>query len=344
MRYPPQSSSSPRSDARTSVSSPSGSRTNAWPTYSLTARPYGDGATVNTSGAEFRHEGVHACLGWIVPVSHDEILAGYLQHLRRLRRSPVTIRQYSVLLTVWFRFCESHNVGEPDRADLEAFLDEHPEWVPGTANLYLTAISNIYVWAMAHGFASTNPVAGFQRPKMPGRQPHPISEADLERAIAHAAPSMAAILQLGARAGLRAKEIAQLHTRDITLGDRPTLRIASGKGNKTRVVPLAPRVADAIEAIAPENGFVFPGRHPGPTDHSTCCQPASISRMVTRHFQALGIDSSCNELRHRFLTEYYGATKDIRSTQELAGHVNIATTAGYIAINVDDAGEVVDKL
>jgi integrase len=144
---------------------------------------------MNASGEEFRHEGVHTCLGWTVPeVPRDEVLKGFLQHLRRLHRSPVTIHQYSVMLTVWFRFCDSRGVHEPGRAEIEAFLDEHPEWLASTANLYLVAMSGFYSWAEAHGLADANPVAGFQRPKLPRNQPHPISEPDLERAIAQATP------------------------------------------------------------------------------------------------------------------------------------------------------------
>lgn len=258
----------------------------------------------------------------------------YRAHLLRRRLSPVTVRNYSRTLRVWF----AELGDDPTPGDVETWLDQHPGWAPKTASLYLTTVNGYYVWALERGLVSANPVAKIEKPRAAKGVPHPISEPDLERALWEARPQMVAILQLGARAGLRAKEIAAVHTRDITLGDRPQVRIPLGKGDKSRLVPLAPVVLDAIVAVTHVEGFVFPGR---PDGHQ---KPGTISRRVTNHFQALGIDSTCHELRHRFATRLYQTSHDIVLVQRMLGHESIATTQGYAAADLETAGGLVDAL
>jgi len=157
------------------------------------------------------------------------------------------------------------------------------------------------------------------------------------------------VLQLGARAGLSAKEIAGLHSRDIMLDERPRLRVVHGKGGKERVVPLNTKVLHALQKLGIEQtGYVFPGRVDGQprlhSDRKTHMKAGSISRMVTRHFQQLGIDSTCESLRQRFFKAAFKETKDMRLVQELAGHERITTTVEYTAVNEEATAEAIDRL
>ncbi|HXC79463.1 MAG TPA: tyrosine-type recombinase/integrase, partial [Candidatus Acidoferrum sp.] len=71
----------------------------------------------------------------------------------------------------------------------------------------------------------------------------------------------------------------------------------------------------------------------------------SVSAKLSVYFQRLGIDATCVSLRHRFVSRLYATNQhDLRMAQELAGHANIRTTAGYAKANMDRASEFVDKL
>ncbi len=56
------------------------------------------------------------------------------------------------------------------------------------------------------------------------------------------------------------------------------------------------------------------------------------------HFAELGIDGRAHALRHRFGTETYRASRDIRVVQELLGHASPQTTAGYAAYSRQGRG------
>jgi len=72
--------------------------------------------------------------------------------------------------------------------------------------------------------------------------------------------------------------------------------------------------------------------------------PGRISQLASAHLSSLGIHATLHQLRHRFLTEVYRETKDLRLTQELAGHSSPTTTAGYAAWSPEAAALAVAAL
>ena len=68
--------------------------------------------------------------------------------------------------------------------------------------------------------------------------------------------------------------------------------------------------------------------------------------VISAYLHEHGIDATARQLRHWFGTEVYAAGHDIRVTQELLGHSDPSTTAGYIAYSHVDAGggQVADDL
>jgi integrase len=274
-------------------------------------------------------------------------LEEYRQHLRHRRLAPGTIDAYTLTLNGWFA-----SLGDKRMAtttDVERYVGDHLDWSPTTVNLYLDTISGYYEWAAVHAYAAFNPITNVDRPRHIKRVPKPIEEDDLERALSTANDELRAVLQLGARAGLSAKEIAGLHTRDIMLDEHPRLRVVHGKGGKERVVPLNPKVLEALRKLGIEQtGYVFPGRADGQSrlhgDRKTHVKAGSVSKMVSRHLRQLGVDSTCESLRQRFFKAAFKETKDMRVVQELAGHERITTTAEYTAINETVTAEAVDRL
>jgi integrase len=206
---------------------------------------------------------------------------------------------------------------------------------------YVSQVASFYAWAVEHSLIDEDPSVVLVSPQLPRRVPRPIAEDDLELAMAAAPARIAPWLELAAYGGLRAAEIAYLSRPDVVdRGDSPVL-VVRGKGNRERIVPIAPRVSDALRLHGlPDSGYVFrrqDGR-PGPN------RPNTVTILAAEHLHSLGIPASLHQLRHRFATELYRDTRDLRMVQELLGHSSPTTTALYTAWSQDRAVAAVARL
>jgi site-specific recombinase XerD len=132
-------------------------------------------------------------------------------------------------------------------------------------------------------------------------------------------------------AGLRLSEAAALQIPDID-SDRMQLRVARGKGNKQRLVPLSPRLLAALrtywKAYRPPH-YLFPGKTPDRPYASTSIQKgikaaakrAKIQKDVTPHV-----------LRHSYATGLLEAGVDILTISRLLGHASFVTTMVYLHV------------
>jgi integrase/recombinase XerC len=143
-----------------------------------------------------------------------------------------------------------------------------------------------------------------------------------------------AVLALCYGAGLRIAEALSLSKADL---DGPSLRV-TGKGNKTRLVPLIAAVRAAIEAylnlcpypLTPSQK-IFRGAKGGELS------PRLIQVRVAQLRGALGLPPSAtpHALRHSFATHLLGRGGDLRAIQELLGHASLSTTQIYTAVDTD---------
>jgi integrase len=165
--------------------------------------------------------------------------------------------------------------------------------------------------------------------KVPQGKPKPASDEALAKALKKAPPRTQLMVRLGALAGLRAMEIAGLHSDAVTIirkkkrSKTKAFLTIKGKGSKTRIVPVTLDLAEEIQA---KNGYVFPGRIDG---HIS---PAYVSKLVSR---VLPPGVTCHKLRHRFATRAYRNGKDLRALQKVLGHSSIATTQIYVDVSDD---------
>lgn len=180
-------------------------------------------------------------------------------------------------------------------------------------------------------------------PKQPRSLPKPLSarqaldvtsnEAQLAEEPWIAARN-AAVLTLLYGSGLRISEALALTKADFRTGN-PVLRI-TGKGGKTRIVPLLSAAGEAVAAyvaacpfaIAPDEPL-FRGARGGPL------QPAIVQREMQRLRGALGLPETAtpHALRHSFATHLLGAGGDLRAIQELLGHASLSTTQVYTGVD-----------
>jgi integrase/recombinase XerC len=146
----------------------------------------------------------------------------------------------------------------------------------------------------------------------------------------------AAVLALLYGSGLRISEALGLKRRDAPAPGGTGQLVVLGKGNKTRMVPVLPQVAQAIaeymslcpHELAPE-APLFRGERGGPLS------PRIVQFAMQRMRGALGLPDTAtpHALRHSFATHLLARGGDLRSIQELLGHASLATTQIYTAVD-----------
>jgi integrase/recombinase XerC len=183
-------------------------------------------------------------------------------------------------------------------------------------------------------------------PRIKVGAPRPVSEDQAHGLIAELsfdpdradweAARDAAVLTLLWGCGLRISEGLSLTRRDAPLTD--SLRI-TGKGGKTRIVPVLDVVRERIDtyvtalpfALQPDDPL-FRAKRGGPLSprHVQATMQALRSRL------GLSDRATPHALRHSFATHLLGAGADLRAIQDLLGHASLSTTQRYT--QVDAAG------
>lgn len=256
-------------------------------------------------------------------------VGAHLEWMRARNLSRSTIHARWATLTALTQAC-----GDPLRAttgDIAALLVARG-LQPQTMNVWRSHLSAFYTWALDEGLVARNPVKRIPRAAQPANLPRPIPEASLARAIAAADPRMAAWLTLGAYAGLRVSEIAALEVENVRV-DNATIRVVMGKGRKSRVIPMHPRVRAALEPFMRDTGRLWTN----PTK--------VVGLYMNRHLRQLGLPDTAHSLRHRFATAVYEASGgDLNLTRELLGHSSTATTQVYAQVSVSRSTAAVGML
>jgi integrase/recombinase XerC len=287
-----------------------------------------------------------------------EALAAWLEHLTHERRaSPRTVQAYAGCVAPFLAFLEVHRgeslsaaaLGGVSPAEVRAYLasrrqGERPLSARSLSQA-LSAIRSFYRW-LDRRLDVVNPGLTLVRgPRLPATAPRPVTEQSARDLLSGAgddegrepweAARDAAVLTLLYGCGLRISEALSLRRRDVALG--PTLRVV-GKGSKTRVVPVLPAVAQAIDAYVRAVPFslqpdapLFRAKRGGPLS------PRHVQATVQRLRGRLGLPASAtpHALRHSFATHLLGAGADLRSIQELLGHASLSTTQRYAEVDAE---------
>jgi integrase/recombinase XerC len=256
-----------------------------------------------------------------------DLVEQHLDHLRLLGRAESTIYARRRALA---RTAAGLQVPltEATAADLMAWR-RGLRVAPETIAQYVSHVQEFFAFLLSAGRVAINPAAGIPVPEIGRRLPRPISEPDLMRAMADPPPRIRPWLVLAGWTGLRAKEIALLRREHVLDGVRPpVLLVAAGatKGRRERIVPISAFVIRELP-ITSRSGYLF-RRGDGGGGPNT---PQIVSQLAAAYLHDLGLADTLHHLRHRFGTMLYRQTRDLRLVQELLGHANPATTAGYAA-------------
>jgi len=254
------------------------------------------------------------------------VLTDHVRWMRLRGMSPHTVR----LRTLAVGLAERH--AGKDAADLTE--DDLDSWqgsllvlADRTRATYAEQVKGFFRWAHEAGKLPADPSVILIVPRRPKAVPHPISEADLERAL-RSLPAMVRLwLVLAAFAGLRAAEIAGLRREDVREDAGMPHLLVRGKGGRERVVPLGPNpLAELLAFGLPARGRLFLRTDGRPVTGKY------VSQTCNRWLHRLGIRETIHKGRHRFATQVLDHGAHIRDLQELLGHETLAATAVYTRV------------
>ncbi|MEY9755667.1 tyrosine recombinase XerC [Bradyrhizobium yuanmingense] len=153
----------------------------------------------------------------------------------------------------------------------------------------------------------------------------------------------AAVMALLYGSGLRISEALGLKRREVPKSGEGDVLVVTGKGNKTRMVPVLQNVLALVQEYVamcpyplPADGPIFVGARGGPLS------PRIIQLAMERLRGALGLPDSAtpHALRHSFATHLLSRGGDLRAIQELLGHSSLSTTQVYTGIDSERLLEV----
>lgn len=149
-----------------------------------------------------------------------------------------------------------------------------------------------------------------------------------------------AMLEIAYGCGLRAAELVRLDVADVDLDDR-ALR-ATGKGERTRTLPLGDPAADAVRRyLARARPVLAAPAQDVPADPALLLSrrgrrlsTSDVRRRMDLWVRAAGLPSDLHPhaLRHSYATHLLDGGADLRSIQELLGHARLSTTQVYTRV------------
>jgi integrase/recombinase XerC len=282
-------------------------------------------------------------------------LNDYLQHLTFERGlSTLTLQNYARDIKLLKSLLENTSFDQVQNTQIRRFIATlHSRGRSGrTIARALSAWRGFYDYLIHHKGYTQNPITGLRAPKTPKTLPQALSTDQAVKFVDIKGDGLLeqrdhAILELFYSSGLRLAELVNL---DITMLDfsEGTVTV-TGKGNKTRIVPMGSHAMDAIRTWIQRRALIkIADANPNAlfvTQQGRRITPRAVQYRVKEWSIKQGINTSMHPhlLRHSFATHVLQSSQDLRAVQEMLGHANISTTQVYTHLDFQHLATIYDK-
>jgi integrase/recombinase XerC len=279
----------------------------------------------------------------------------YLRDVRQL--SPHTLSNYQRDLASLQRYCEEHSKQSAEQlveADIRTWVSQlHRRGLAGSSiQRSLSAARSFFNYLSRERGRPRNPAASVQAPRKPRKLPKTLDADQVSKYLSFDEDTVIArrdraITELFYSSGLRLAELVAVDINDIDQHSK--LLTVTGKGNKTRTVPVG---SMALQAIA-RWLEVRPDNTAEEEDARLALFTSSRGQRISvRNIQArlkvqgrksgMLQDVHPHMLRHSFASHMLESSGDLRAVQELLGHANISTTQIYTHLDFQHLAKVYD--
>jgi tyrosine recombinase XerC len=287
--------------------------------------------------------------------SPDALIDEFVAFVRVERNlSPRTVAAYASDLAGYAVFLERADIHpfDADHRVLRSYLADldRARYARRTVARRLSAVRAFYRYLADRAYVASSPATVLSTPKIPARLPELVPADVLGRLLD--APDVTtdaglrdrAILELLYASGLRISELTGLDVDDIDFGQGAVR--AMGKGSKERIVPLHPLALERIHAYLRDARPHLDNGRAGSALFlnrlGTRLGADGARRMLHRYLDSLevALDLTPHSLRHTFATHLLENGADLRTVQELLGHVALSTTQIYTHLSTKHLREV----
>ena len=256
--------------------------------------------------------------------------------------SKNTLESYRTDLSqfnVWL-LKQDKELSTSNQADIQQYLAvKFPLSKPRSISRLIATLRRFYRYALRENLIQTDPTLQIESPKLPRSLPKSLNEQEVEDLLN--APNVLesiglrdrAMLELLYASGLRVSELVSVKVNEVSTQDG-VVRI-TGKGSKTRLVPMGQEAADWIDKYLKDarpkilNGQMTDAMFA--TTRGTAMTRQAFWYLIKRYALVAGISKhmSPHVLRHAFATHLLNHGADLRVVQMLLGHADISTTQIY---------------
>ena len=239
----------------------------------------------------------------------------------------------------WLVKIKSHLL-EANQADIQQYLAiKFPQSKPRSISRLIASMRRFYRYALRENLIKTDPTLQIESPKLPRSLPKSLNEQDVEDLLN--APDISqpiglrdrAMLELLYASGLRVSELVTVKVNEVSTQDG-VVRV-TGKGSKTRLVPMGEEAADWIDQYLKQARPEILQKRLCDALFVTARADAMTRQafwyLIKRYALVAGITKhmSPHVLRHAFATHLLNHGADLRVVQMLLGHADISTTQIY---------------
>ncbi len=265
--------------------------------------------------------------------------------------SPHTLRAYVKDLEEFLLFVDK-KPQDIDNLDIRSFLASlhYRKLKKSSISRKLATIRSFFKYLHRESVVKKNPAKLVASPKVPKTLPRFLTVDEIfalmeaPKGDTFLAARDKAILELLYSSGLRVSELTALDINDFNI--KESLVRVKGKGKKERILPVGTKAIEAMKNYLPERILMkkrslalFLNNRGGRLTQRT------IRRIVIKYGRIIALKGhlSPHTLRHTFATHLLHGGADLRSIQELLGHLSLSTTQKYTHVDIAHLMDVYDK-
>jgi tyrosine recombinase XerC len=265
--------------------------------------------------------------------------------------SEYTIINYAFDLKTFSSFLEGKTIEEIDHLDVRKFLADlkSKNFAKKTIARRVSCLRSFFKFLTREGYVKSNPVIGMRVPKLDKKLPLFLTVDEASRLMESPEGDYLglrdrAVMETLYSTGIRISELVGLSSEDVDfIGGAVKVK---GKGKKERIAPIGDRALNAIKAYLNAKPIKI-------KENKAIFLNSNGRRITTRGVRlildkyvlkvALNDKVSPHTLRHSFATHMLDRGADLRTVQELLGHVNLSTTQIYTHVTAERLKSVYDK-
>jgi integrase/recombinase XerC len=274
-----------------------------------------------------------------------------ISHQRRL--SPGTARNYRRAVEELFALNPGKALDDLDSQHLRRAASRlHSRGMSGRTIAYMiSGWRRFFGWLVKHRGYSRNPCVGLRPPKSLKTLPKALSPDLVARLLETPAKTPAemrdkAMFELFYSSGLRLAELVSLDCADAKGILRQAEVTVTGKGAKTRTVPVGSKARVAADAWLAQRGALANPDEPAlfVGARGRRISPSSVRHALSQWARRLGLPQHVHPhmLRHSFATHVLQSSGDLRAVQEMLGHSSISTTQVYTHLDFQHLAKAYD--